>query len=172
MVSAPITLRFFDDRLEIWNPGRLPSDISAVSLLKDHPSHPPNKLIASCFFDTLLIEAWGTGTLRMAQALETHRLPPPIFDTGSVAEIFKVLMFSNGYSDTELNEMGLNSRQIAAVRYMQLKKTITNAQYQELFEASKPTASRDLAELAKQKLVEKVGTTGKGTSYVLLERKG
>ncbi len=50
--------------------------------------------------------------------------------------------------------------------------TITNAQYQQLFEASKPTASRDLSDLTTKKLVSKVGTTGKGTSYVLIERKG
>jgi len=45
-------------------------------------------------------------------------------------------------------------------------------QYQQLFGASKPTASRDLTDLTTKRLVSKVGTTGKGTSYVLIERKG
>jgi ATP-dependent DNA helicase RecG len=81
-------------------------------------------------------------------------------------------MFASGYSDAELHDMSLNERQVKAVRYLQINKTITSAQYQQLFGASKPTASRDLTDLTAKKLVSKVGTTGKGTSYVLVERKG
>lgn len=171
MVSSPVNIRLFDDRLEIWNPGSLPSDLSPEALLKAHPSHPPNKLIAECFFSARLIEGWGTGTLRIAKELENHNQPPPVFDTSSTNNTFKVIMFATGYSDPELIEMGLNARQISAIRFLQTHKTITNAQYQELFEASKPTASRDMADLVKQKLVSKIGITGKGTSYVLAERK-
>lgn len=107
----------------------------------------------------------------MAEALEMHKQPPPDFDNTS-PEISKVIMFASGYSDAELREMSLNERQVKAIRYLQINKTITNAQYQQLFAASKPTASRDLTEMAKLMLISKVGTTGKGTSYVLVERKG
>jgi ATP-dependent DNA helicase RecG len=161
---------FFDDRLEVWNPGVLPPDLSPAILLRDHPSHPPNKLIAECFFDTKIIERWGTGTVRMAEALEAQKQPPPAFDV-SAPNVFKVIMFATGYSDAELHELGLNERQMQAVRYLQVSKTLTNAQYQELFGLSKATASRDLSDLVTKKVIAKVGTTGKGTSYVLLEPK-
>lgn len=166
-----VSIRLFDDRLEIWNPGTLPSDLSPAVLLSDHPSHPPNMLIAECFYNTRIIERWGTGTVRMAEALAGQHQPPPAFDV-TTQNVFKAILFASGYSDAELVEMGLNERQVSVVRYMQVNKTITSAQYQELTGASKPTASRDLSELVAKQIVAKLGTTGKGTSYHLLERKG
>lgn len=169
--SLAVTIRFFDDRLEIWNPGTLPSDLSPAVLLSEHPSHPPNTLIAECFYNTRIIERWGTGTVRMAEALASQHQPPPAFDV-TTPNVFKAILFASGYSDAELKDMGLNERQVTAVRYMQVNKTITSAQYQELSGASKPTASRDLSELVTKQIIAKVGTTGKGTSYHLRERKG
>ncbi len=171
MASSPVSIRLYDDRLEIWNAGHLPAALSPEKLFKEHPSLPPNRLIADCFYETQIIERWGTGTIRMAEALEMHKQPPPDFDNSS-PDFFKVIMFASGYSDAELRDMSLNERQVKAIRYLQISKTITNAQYQQLFEASKPTASRDLTYLTTKKLVSKVGTTGKGTSYVLVELKG
>lgn len=171
MINTAVSIRFFDDRLEIWNPGKLPSDLPPEGLFKTHESRAPNQLIATSFFNTKIIERWGTGTIRMAEALETHKQPPPVFDTSSTNN-FKVMMFASGYSDADLQKMKLSDRQIRAIRYLQLHKTITNTEYQDLFEASKPTASRDLSQLAKLNLLNKVGTTGKGTGYVLVDRKG
>jgi predicted HTH transcriptional regulator len=171
MIASPVSIRLFDDRLEIWNPGNLPAGLSAEELLKSHPSRPPNRLLADCFYETRIIERWGMGTLTMAKALETHKQPPPSFDNAS-PNTFKVVMFASGYSDAELLELRLNERQVRAVRYLQINKRMSNAQYQQLFEASKATASRDLTDMTKKGLVARTGTTGKGTSYVLAERKG
>jgi ATP-dependent DNA helicase RecG len=44
---------------------------------------------------------------------------------------------------------------------------ITNSTYQELNETSHRTAARDLQELVEKELINKLGTTGKGTYYVL-----
>ena len=43
--------------------------------------------------------------------------------------------------------------------------------YQKAFGVSKPTASRDLEDMLRKGILEKIGTTGKGTHYVL-NRKG
>jgi len=43
--------------------------------------------------------------------------------------------------------------------------------YQKKFSISKPTASRDLEDMAKKGILEKIGITGKGTYYTL-NRKG
>ena len=50
--TANVQVRIFDDRLEIWNPGLLPDDISIEELKKEHPSIPRNELIARCFYMT------------------------------------------------------------------------------------------------------------------------
>jgi ATP-dependent DNA helicase RecG len=171
VIDAPVSIRFYDDRLEIWNPGRLPSDLPAEELLKTHDSRAPNQLIANAFYNTKIIERFGTGTIRMAEALEAQKQPPPFFDISS-SNYFKVTMFASGYSTSELHSLDLNDRQIKAIRYLQLHKTIANTEYQVLFESSKATATRDLSQLVKLNIITKVGTTGKGTSYVLIEHKG
>jgi len=64
--------------------------------------------------------------------------------------------------------MGLNGRQIKAVLFVKEKGKISNADYQELFSVSKATATRDLTELLdKYELLEKIGQTGAGASYIL-----
>lgn len=63
-----IQVRIHDDRLEVWNPGSLPADLSVVALYSPHVSHPHNPLLASAVFRSRLIEQWGTGTLRIIEA--------------------------------------------------------------------------------------------------------
>jgi len=46
---------------------------------------------------------------------------------------------------------------------------LTNAIYQQLFEASKATASRDFRELVNKGFIVRKGLTGKGTIYRLKE---
>lgn len=60
--ATDISLAVFDDRLEIWNSGTLPSQISIEDLRHKHDSVPRNKLIANAFYVRGLIEKWGSGT--------------------------------------------------------------------------------------------------------------
>jgi ATP-dependent DNA helicase RecG len=48
---------------------------------------------------------------------------------------------------------------------------LSNLDYQKAFAVSKPTASRDLEDMLRKGILEKIGTTGKGT-YYMLNRKG
>ncbi|WP_052279163.1 hypothetical protein [Methanosarcina acetivorans] len=51
--------------------------------------------------------------------------------------------------------------------YEKEKGKITNKEYQEISNTTKRPASRDMAELVSLKIFEQIGTTGKGTEYVL-----
>ncbi|MFH1902966.1 MAG: hypothetical protein ABIK20_02775 [Candidatus Omnitrophota bacterium] len=62
---------------------------------------------------------------------------------------------------------GLNERQKKAVDYLKKNKEITNKMYQEVCSTTKPTATRDLQELMKMKLISKTGKRGRGTLYRL-----
>jgi len=66
-----------------------------------------------------------------------------------------------------LSRLGLNERQLKAVKYVKEKGKITNLEYQKLTGASKPTSTRDLLELVKKSVFKKFGKTGKGTLYKL-----
>ena len=57
--STWIFLRIYDDRLEIWNPGELPEELTVDKLKENHSSYPRNPNIAGVFFKAGYIESWG-----------------------------------------------------------------------------------------------------------------
>ena len=60
--NASVEVRLFADRLEVWNPGRLPGTLTLDDLRDDHPSVPNNPLIAESLYLTRYIEKVGSGT--------------------------------------------------------------------------------------------------------------
>jgi len=57
------------------------------------------------------------------------------------------------------------------VSYVKEYGKITNSEYTNLTKVSKQTATRDINELIKLKILEKKGITGKGTEYFLRTHK-
>ncbi len=53
----------FANRLEVWNPGRLPSSLTLAGLRKPHGSVPHNPLLAEPLYLTQYIERLGTGDM-------------------------------------------------------------------------------------------------------------
>ncbi|WP_342764381.1 DeoR family transcriptional regulator [Thermococcus sp. M36] len=78
-----------------------------------------------------------------------------------------VLLGKDIYTEDYLRKLDLNERQIKAVLYVREKGRIRNKEYQGLFGVSEATATRDLNELVKRDIFEKIGVTGKGTYYKL-----
>ena len=66
----------------------------------------------------------------------------------------------------------LNERQKRAVEYIAEKGKISNSEYQKLTNSIKKTATRDLNSLVDKNILKKVGTTGKGTYYIIGDIKG
>ncbi|WP_335964639.1 MarR family transcriptional regulator [Galbibacter sp. PAP.153] len=70
------------------------------------------------------------------------------------------------YTEDYLKKQNLPTRQVNALLYIKEHGSISNAEYQQLENISKSTATRDLQELMDKKFIERKGTTGKGTAYV------
>jgi predicted transcriptional regulator len=77
--NASVQVMLFADRLEIWNPGRLPPSLTPEALRVPHASIPHNPLIAEPLFLTRYIEKVGTGILDMIGLCEAAGLPAPQF---------------------------------------------------------------------------------------------
>lgn len=159
--TGNVQIRIFDDRLEVWNPGHLPSSLNIADLAKEHNSIPQNKLIAQAFYLIGYIEKWGTGTLKMIEACREYGLPNPEFyqEKGT----FKVTLY-NLPTKEYLKKLGLNERQITALGYINKRGKITNKEYAEQYNVSRQTATRDLTDLVKKNLIKQIGA-GKATYY-------
>ena len=164
---AQIQIKIFDDKLTIWNPGRLPFGMSIERLMDPaHNSIPRNRLLAMLFYDVELIENYGSGIQRILE--ECKRLNFPVPEFKEVEGGFQVIFHKDVFNKESLLKKGLNERQVKAVLYVKDKGQITNKEYQELVSVSKPTATRELKLLVEMNLLEKRGVTGKGTFYELV----
>jgi ATP-dependent DNA helicase RecG len=163
--NTTIQLSVYDDKLMLWNPGQLPVDVPLEKLTQKHPSRPRNKHIAEAFFRAGYIESWGRGIEKIMTAFKETGLPEPIFEEawGGVMVTF----LKNIYTEEILKGYGLDDRLIKALLFIKNNESITNKQYQELFNVSKRTASYDLQLLLEKGLIAKVGSTGRGTRYIL-----
>lgn len=162
-------LKIYPDKIILWNIGELPKSLKIEELKKNHSSYPRNKLLADVFFKAGLIEAWGRGTIKITDECKKATLPEPEF----IEEFggFSVYFYKDIYTEKNLTKMGLNERQIKAVKYVKEKGKITNKEYKKLTSVSKAMATIDLNNLVDKEIFKKLGTTGRGTEYILKKQR-
>jgi ATP-dependent DNA helicase RecG len=165
--DVEVRVSIFADRLEVQSPGRLPAPLTLDTLGEEYALR--NKLIAELLFNIRYIERWNTGILRMRRWMREHGLPEPVFQ--EVGQTFKVTFQGPGdhildlipeEGVTDLRALGLNERQIEALRLMVNEgRTLTNREYRQLFNVDDATAFRDLSKLVQ---VGQAKTVGGGRS--------
>ncbi len=168
--GANVQIDIFDDRIEITSPGGLLPGLNIRRLEGVHETR--NKEICKIFHETKDMEKYGTGIRKMSNLMKQHGLKPPVlFQPG---DFFRIIFYGPGDKildlvpsipkerQTDLKELGLNERQIEALRLMVNEgKNITIEEYYKSFKVNEKTARRDLKGLIKVGFVEKVGTTKK-----------
>ena len=159
----------FADRIEVWNPGELPPGLTPDLLRKPHGPIPRNPLIAEPLFRVKYVEKAGTGTTDMIFDCRKAGLPEPDFDQRGPH--FVVTLWRDWLTEAVMNQLGLTDNERKLVAMLKAGDRITNKSYQEKFGVAKPTASRHLEALTGKGVLLKIGTTGRGTYYVL-SRKG
>lgn len=162
--SASVQVNVFVDRIEVWNPGKLPPKLTIEALKKPHPSIPYNPLICEPLYLTQYIERAGSGTVEMVKQCKEHGLPEPEF----IQKMghFVVVIWRDIFTDAYLAEMGLNERQLKAVKYVKEKGRITNKEYRLLNNISDESARVDLKNIVKKNIFKTEGR-GRSISYVL-----
>lgn len=162
--STWIFLRVYDDKLELWNPGLLPEELTIEKLKERHSSYPRNPHVAEVFFKAGYIEAWGRGTTNMITECVASGLPEPILeeDQGGI----RVIFLKDIYTEKYLAQLGVNDRQKQAVLFIKQNGYITNSKYQQEYQVSDRTALRDLDDLVSRKILVKAGDK-KGARYLL-----
>lgn len=160
--GVPIQISVYPSRMIFWNEGHLPENWTVEKLAQKHASKPHNPDIANTFFRAGYIESWGRGTIKIINACKSHKIAPPIFTI--TPPDFQVELIK--YTDNGLKDAGLKEENRKILLYIQTNGGISNSDVQTICNVSKATATRYLGEL-EGIWIEKIGTTGVGTSYIL-----
>jgi len=125
----------FDDRLEIWSPGKLPPPITLERLGYDQFSR--NNVIARVLVELGYIEEVGLGIRRMREEMASFGLPEPEFreDGFSFVITFRSIAPREGFVTTAdafravLERGKINERQYKGLLYAQEHGTIARREY-------------------------------------------
>ncbi len=167
--GIPIQISVYEDKIIIWNDGKLPDNWTVERLERQHPSKPFNPDIANAFFRSGYVESWGRGTIKIIDMCVKAGLPKPIYECES--SDFQLIFRKDIYNEDYLKKLNLNERQIKAVLHIKKNGKITNTTYKKICNVSKATATRDLKYLTEDyQLLQKNGE-GKGTIYTLIRLK-
>jgi len=169
--GVEVRVSVFADRVEVQSPGRLPPPLTVSTLGDEHVLR--NRLIAELLFNIRYIERWNTGILRMRRWMQEHGLQEPVFE--EIGQTFRVTFYGPGDNIldlipeegvTDLRELGLNERQIEALRLMVNEgKELTNRQHREMFGITDRTARRDLNGLVAAGQARRIGQ-GRDVRYI------
>ena len=151
---TPSQIRVYDDRIVLWNPGRLPEGWSLEKLMGNHPSQPYNPVIANAFFRAGLIEAWGRGVQRVVESCEAAGCPLPQWRVEPDG-LWVELPFSASY---RMADVGAGSRETTAQN-----GTATTATAQEL-EATTQETTQETVATAQETAQEPTATTQEPTA--------
>lgn len=162
--SSKVIIKIFENRIEYYNPGGLPTRITPKNITERQYSR--NPIIARVLAKIKYIEELGEGWNKIIEEHKYHPLKPTL--PRIKADKYSVLVTL--YSTKEKFEKGgleLNERQKKAIDYIRRKDRITNTEYQKINFTTKKTATRDLQDLVKREILLKKGRTGKGVYYVI-----
>lgn len=158
-----IQVRIYDDRLEVWNPGILPPELSIESLSREHASRPRNPRLAQALYRARLIEHWGTGTLRMIQAAKDRGMR---LEFGQDGGVFMARFLGTAQVVGRSKDVQISTRQEKVLRYLAEHGTITRREYRSLLQVSERQSLRDLTEMMEKGVLVRSGK-GRTTCYQL-----
>ena len=171
-------MRIWNDRIEIWNSGEFPPEITAENLMSTHESHPRNSLIAKVFYLAGFIESWGRGYEKIRDAFAKEKLQIPTFEQvrgGVLATIqrerFAALNHKNvgdgGENVGDVSVIELSERQKIIFEIIKTNPSITATQMSAKLSVVKRTIERDLSEMKKRGLLDREGGARNGRWIIL-----
>jgi len=168
-----------DNRLTLWNAGKLPDELTIEQLFKVHESIPRNPLLAEVCYKAGYIDSWGRGVEKITVACRDAKLPDPLFIERSgriVVELNRSLPKSPEKSSEEMrkkfgrnaeekrgdrlgNELG-NSRTVI-IKVMRANPKISATTLAEILNISTKAIEKNIKLLKEDGVVKRInGTRG------------
>jgi ATP-dependent DNA helicase RecG len=156
--ASDSVIKIFDDRIEFYNPGKLPEGLSVEKLLSgDYVSTIRNKKIAEVFKEANIIEKYGSGIRRIIDGFEAHGLITPTFE--EIANGFRVTAFKSPLPKISLSERILDT--------LRKDPSLTQREVAEVLDITADTAREYFNKLKKAGKLERVGGRKRGTWQVI-----
>jgi ATP-dependent DNA helicase RecG len=170
--NSDAVVKIFDDKIEFFNPGKLPDDITIQDLLdNNYKSTPRNKTIAEFFKNLGWIEKYGSGIGRIINFFRESRLPPPTFQNQSGG--FLVTIFANKTPNDTLNDTlkdtlndTLNNREQIIKQMILKNKDVTQEEIAEKCDISLETIKRDMNKMQKANIIKRIGSKKTGHWHI------
>ena len=156
-VESQIRVSMFDDRIEVFSPGGLPSGITEEEYLSGKLSILRNRNLANVFYRLGFVEIFGTGIMRIKQLYE-EELKQPEFEVSGHAIKIVLPVFEKNSSLTE------DEKVVYKILSKTMLKSISEITPYVSFGKSKTT---QLLKAMVQKGVVTVAGKGRGTKYVI-----
>ncbi len=158
-VGGQLRVEIFPEHLIIQNPGCLPEGWTERDILTKEESHPRNPDIARVFYNRELMERLGIGGRKLDAACRELKAKPPVWkvDAGTVS-----LTLFRAPNPATISQ--LNSRQRDFLKSLTPGHDFKAGDYAKTAGVVVRQARRDIAELEKLGLVERIGR-GPSTAY-------
>ncbi len=148
--SASTLISVFDDRIEFTTIGGLPKGITESDIMLGI-SIPRNSKLAEVFYRLRLIEAYGTGMLKIKECYRESSVQPSIEITDNA---FKITL-PNLNANAPLKSVGLSEKEKQIISYIKGNGVITRTDVQRITGCSQTTAVNTLNSLIGKGMVSK-----------------
>ena len=177
--SSDSVFKIFDDRIEFYNPGKLPEGLSIEKLLSgNYISTIRNKKIAEVFKEANMIEKYGSGIGRILEGFGKHRLPTPKFE--EISNGFRVTAFKGTIRNDRINDKKpkdteketIKSREKEKILLQKIKEnpSITAEDLSRSLNINERNTRRYLSKLKKEGKIKRLGSRKNGI-WQVVERK-
>ena len=170
--SADSIVKIFPNKIEFYNPGALPEDITINDLLSNnYRSNPRNKSIADFCKDLGLIEKYGSGIRRVVDLFSLENRPSPIFknhSSGFVVTLFTDENLNNSVGTDNVTDNVTDKRFEKILQLMKINNRIKTKELSAELNVTRMTISRDIEKLKEQNKLIRIGPD-KGGHWEVIE---
>jgi len=159
-----VIIKMFDGRIDFYNPGGLPREITPQNITEKQFSRNPT--IAKVFAKVKYIEELGEGWDKIIKEHKDHPLKPNPPKIKADEYTVLVTLFSTKERFEEKKVLELSGRQKKIMKYLEMNKRITTGTCAKLLNVSNDTALRELSKLKSLGIILRRGI-GRGIYYVI-----
>jgi len=159
-----VIIKMFSDRIEFYNPGGLPGEITPENITEKQYSR--NPIIARVLAKIKYIEEIGEGWNKIIDEHEKHPLKPKLPSIKADKQSVLVTIFSTREKFEVEKVLELSERQKKLIKYLRKNHRITTSICANILGVSNDTALRELSKLKSKEIIKQMGV-GRGIYYVL-----